>query len=210
MVAVSIPSASSTFGTARPIGTWLGLIPPTFVSFALSDGWWQPLTVIAIYGGLELICNNVFEPWLYGASMGLSEVAQLVSAGLWAFLWGPIGLILSGPLTVVLLVLGKYVRKLEFLAVLMGDEPALEPRVAFYQRLAARDQDEASAIALREAEKSDPEAVLDTVVVPAIGLAREVNRSTTAWLLVPNGVDQTSAATPAACGVAGEVPVTVE
>jgi predicted PurR-regulated permease PerM len=154
------------------IGTWVGLIPPTLYSLAVSDGWWQPVCVLALFGGLELLCNNIFEPMLYGPSMGVSEVAQLVAAGFWAFLWGPIGLILSGPLTVVLLILGKYVRRLEFLAVLMGDEPALEPRVAFYQRLAARDQDEASAIALREAEQAGPEAVFDTVVVPALCLAK--------------------------------------
>jgi predicted PurR-regulated permease PerM len=154
------------------VGTWVGLLPPTLYSLAVSDGWTQPVLVVALFGGLELLCNNVFEPLLYGPSMGVSEVAQLVAAGFWAFLWGPVGLILSGPLTVVLLVLGKYVRKLEFLAVLMGDEPALEPRVAFYQRLAARDQDEASAVALREAEKAGPDAVLDQVIVPALCLAK--------------------------------------
>lgn len=154
------------------IGTWLGLIPPTLYALAVSDGWWQPMYVLALFGGLELICNNVFEPILYGPSMGISEVALLIAAGFWAFLWGPVGLILSGPLTVVLLVMGKYVRKLEFLAVLLGDEPALEPRVAFYQRLAARDQDEAAAIALKEAEKAGPDQVYDDVIVPALCLAR--------------------------------------
>ena len=130
------------------IGTWIGLIPPVLFSFATAPewggGWGQPLAVLALFIGLEVICNNVLEPWLYGSSMGLSEVAQLVAAGFWAFLWGPIGLILSGPLTACLLVLGKHVRRFEFLDVLLGDTPALEPRVAFYQRLAARDQDEAS------------------------------------------------------------------
>ena len=154
------------------IGTWVGLLPPTLYTLAVSDGWGQPITVLALFGGLELLCNNIFEPMLYGPSMGVSEVAQLVAAGFWAFLWGPIGLILSGPLTVVMLILGKYVRKLEFLAVLMGDEPALEPRVAFYQRLAARDQDEASAVALREAERVGPDAVYDDMIVPALCLAK--------------------------------------
>ena len=97
---------------------------------------------------LELACNNFVEPYLYGKSMGLSEVAQLVAAAFWAFLWGPIGLILSGPPTVCLLVLGRHVRQFEFFVVLLGDEPALDPQVAFYQRLAARDQDEAAEIAL--------------------------------------------------------------
>lgn len=154
------------------LGTWLGLIPPTFVTLALSDGWWQPLTVVAIYGGLELICNNIFEPWLYGQSMGVSEVAQLVSAAVWAFLWGPVGLILSGPLTVCLLILGKYVPRFEFLRVLLGDEPALTTDVRLYQRLAAHDQDEASDIAREELKTSTPEQVFDRVLVPALSYAK--------------------------------------
>jgi len=158
------------------IGTWIGLIPPVLFSFATAPewggGWGQPLAVLALFIGLEVICNNVLEPWLYGSSMGLSEVAQLVAAGFWAFLWGPIGLILSGPLTACLLVLGKHVRRFEFLEVLLGDTPALEPKVAFYQRLAARDQDEAADIALDIAAKDGPDAALETVVVPALCIAR--------------------------------------
>jgi predicted PurR-regulated permease PerM/methylmalonyl-CoA mutase cobalamin-binding subunit len=158
------------------IGTWIGLIPPVLFSFATAPdwggGWGQPLAVLALFIGLELVCNNVLEPWLYGTSMGLSEVAQLVAAGFWAFLWGPIGLVLSGPLTACLLVLGKHVPRFKFLDVLLGDTPALEPRVAFYQRLAARDQDEASDIALGVAGKEGADAALESVLVPALCLAR--------------------------------------
>jgi predicted PurR-regulated permease PerM len=158
------------------IGTWVGLIPPALFSLATAPdwggGWGQPLAVLALFLGLEAVCNNVVEPYVYGQSMGLSEVAQLVMAALWAFLWGPIGLILSGPLTVCLLVLGRHVRRLEFFAVLLGDQPALEPPVAFYQRLAARDQDEASEVAVAAAKRSSPEEAFDGVVVPALCLAR--------------------------------------
>lgn len=154
------------------IGTPAGLIPPVLYSFATSTGLAQPLGVLALYVVLEVICNNVFEPWLYGSSMGLSEVAQLVAAAFWAFLWGPMGLILSGPLTTCLLVLGKYASKFKFLDVLLGDEPALPPHVAFYQRLAARDQDEAADIALKEVAGHGPDAAFDTVVVPALCMAR--------------------------------------
>lgn len=154
------------------VGTWIGLIPPVLFSFATAPGWGQPAAVLALFLGLEAFCNNVVEPKVYGASMGLSEVAQLVAAAFWAFLWGPIGLILSGPLTVCLLMLGKHVRRFEFLEVILGDEPALSPRVAFYQRLAARDQDEAADVALEVAKQDGPDAALETVVVPALCLAR--------------------------------------
>jgi len=158
------------------IGTWIGLLPPTIFSIATAPewggGWGQPVAVLALFLGLEAFCNNVMEPKLYGKSMGLSEVAQLVAAGFWAFLWGPIGLILSGPLTVCLLVLGRHVARFNFLVVLLGDEPALMPRIAFYQRLAARDQDEAAEIALDTAKQTTPHAALDEVIVPALCMAR--------------------------------------
>ena len=154
------------------LGSWLALIPPCLYVFATTDGWGMTVGVLVLFGVLELIANNVFEPILYGPSMGLSEVAQLVAAGFWAFLWGPVGLILSGPLTVCLLVLGKHVSRFEFLDVLLGDEPVLPERVAFYQRLTARDQDEASQIALAAAADADATAVFDRVVVPALCLAK--------------------------------------
>src|SRR5262245_34072470 len=112
------------------------------------------------------------EPWLYGQSMGVSEVAQLVSAAFWAFLWGPIGLVLSAPLTVVLLVLGKYVPQLEFLDVLLGDEPALDPAATYYQRLMARDQDEAVQLVLTQVKTSPPEQVYDELLVPALNYTK--------------------------------------
>ena len=154
------------------LGTWLGLLPAVLVTIAFTDGWWQPLTVIAVYGVLELICNNILEPKLYGKSMGLSEVAQLIAAAFWAFLWGPIGLILSGPLTVVLLVLGKYVSGLHFFEILLGDEPVLGLDVRFYQRLTARDQDEAWDL-IRDELKTRPRTdVFDSIIIPALSFAK--------------------------------------
>jgi hypothetical protein len=93
--------------------------------------------------------------------MGISEVAQLIATAFWAYLWGPIGLILSGPLTVCLLVLGRHVTQFHFLAVVLGNMPPLKPRVAFYQRLAARDQDEAEEVALKMAQEIGMEGVFD-------------------------------------------------
>jgi hypothetical protein len=127
---------------------------------------------LLLYFGLEAINNNALEPWLYGKRLGVSQVAQLVSAAFWSFLWGPVGLVLSSPLTTCLLVLGKYVPQAKFLDVLLGDEPALEAKVAFYQRLAARDQDEASDIVLKEAKTQPLPVLFDRVIVPAVSEAR--------------------------------------
>ena len=121
---------------------------PITLSLAMFPGWWQPLLVIGLFVALELVTNNVMEPWLYGHSIGVSEVALLIVAAFWAFLWGPVGLVLSAPLTVCLVVLGKYVPQLAFLDMLLGDEPALDADVSYYQRLLARDQDDAAQLVL--------------------------------------------------------------
>lgn len=158
------------------IGTWIAVIPPFLLSLTSAANWggvWgQPLAVLGLYAFLEITCANFLEPYVYGKSMGASEVAQLVSAALWAFLWGPIGLILSGPLTVCLLVLGRYVDGFRFLVILLGDEPPLSPRLAFYQRLLAKDQDEASEVAMEMARKDGPDKAFDELLAPALSLAR--------------------------------------
>ncbi len=150
------------------VGTWIGVIPPALFTFAVSDGWGLTLGVFALYFGLEAVCNNVFEPLLYGSRLGLSPVAQLVATAFWAFLWGPVGMILAWPLTTCVLMVGKYVPRLQMLNVLLGDEPVLSPRVAFFQRLAARDYDEAADIVEKELAGHSTEKVFDDILIPAL------------------------------------------
>jgi predicted PurR-regulated permease PerM len=154
------------------IGVWIAALPPIVLSLAMFAGWVQPLLVIGLFLTIELLASNVAEPRLYGRSIGVSEVALLVAAAFWAFLWGPIGLVLSSPLTVCMVVLGKYVPQLKFLDVLLGDEPPLDAHITFYQRLLARDQDEATQLILTQAKASSPEQVYDDFLVPALNYAK--------------------------------------
>jgi hypothetical protein len=126
--------------------------------------------------GLEAIAGNVLEPMLYGRSIGVSAVALLVAAAFWTFLWGPIGLVLSCPLTVCLVVLGKYVPYLRFLNVLLGDEPALDEDTTFYQRLSAHDQEEAIRIAHAHAKVHSAEETYDHLLIPALTYAGRDHR----------------------------------
>jgi predicted PurR-regulated permease PerM len=154
------------------IGVWIAALPPIILSVAMFPGWAQPVLVIGLFLTIELTASNVIEPRLYGHSIGVSEVALLVAAALWAFLWGPIGLVLSSPMTVCLVVLGKYVPQLKFLDVLLGDEPPLDAHITFYQRLLARDQDEATQLVLAQAKASSPEQVYDDFLAPALNYAK--------------------------------------
>src|SRR5262249_51570013 len=154
------------------IGPWVAFFFPFVMSIAVLPGFTPPLLVFGLFLCLELVISNVVEPWLYGQSVGVSEVALLVAAAFWTWLWGPLGLVLSTPLTACLAVLGRYVPSLEFLSILLGDGPVLEPHAKYYQRLLARDQDEAVELVEEYAEAHDAENVLDAVFVPALSLAR--------------------------------------
>src|SRR5207247_11379473 len=121
---------------------------------------------------MELVVGNFVDPILFGQSIGVSEVAMLVSAAFWAWLWGPIGLILSAPLTVCLVVLGRYVPQLEFFDVLLGDAPPLPARLVFYQRLLARDQDEAAGLVEMFAKTAPPDHAYREFMIPALVAAK--------------------------------------
>ena len=125
------------------IGSFISAGLPLALAAAVDPGWTMAIWTAALYVVVELTVSQVIEPLLYGHSTGLSPFAVVVSAIFWSWLWGPIGLILSMPLTLCLVVLGRYVDRLEFLDVLLGDRPALTPVESFYQRILAGDADEA-------------------------------------------------------------------
>lgn len=126
------------------IGPVIAAAFPLALSIAVDPGWTMLLWTAALFTVLELVSGNIVEPWLYGASTGLSSIAILAAAIFWTWLWGPVGLLLSTPLTVCLVVLGRHVKQFGFLNVLLGSEPVLEPAESLYQRLLAGDPDEAT------------------------------------------------------------------
>jgi len=154
------------------VGPWVAAILPSVLALAAIDGWLWPLAVIALFIVLELFTNMVLEPLLYSDSAGVSQVALLIAIAFWTWLWGPIGLLMATPLTVCLVVLGKYVPQMEFITVLMSDLPVAESDVIYYQRLLAGDQHEAEEI-VSEYLKSHPlEQVYDDVLLPALNYAK--------------------------------------
>ncbi len=155
------------------VGTLVAAILPIALSLARFDGWHKPLLVFLMVVGLELIVGNFVEPWLYGPHVGISSLALLVAAVFWAVLWGPAGLILSTPLTVCVVVLGRYVPHLSFLHILLGDQPVLAAEAQIYQRLLAMDQLEAHTI-VGQCLKGKPLIELyDSVLIPALSMAEQ-------------------------------------
>jgi predicted PurR-regulated permease PerM len=155
------------------VGATIAMLLPTALALAVFPGWSRPLLTIAVFLALELTAYMVLEPWLYGQSAGVSPVALLVAVIFWTWLWGSVGLLLATPLTVCLIVLSKHLPSMGFLVLLMGDDPVLEPKARYYQRLLAQDQDEAADIVEEYVKANDPESVYDEVLLPALCYAKQ-------------------------------------
>jgi hypothetical protein len=158
------------------VGPWIAAAFPVALSLAVYPGFTMAAATIATFVVLELISNNVLEPWLYGASTGLSTVAIITATVFWTWLWGPPGLLLSTPLTVCIVVLGKHVAPLKFFDVMLGDQPALPPSASYYQRLLAGDRKEAADVVREYAGAHGVDSVPDGVLLPALLLARRDRR----------------------------------
>jgi predicted PurR-regulated permease PerM len=153
------------------IGSYVAAIPPILLAAAVDPGWTKTLWTLAVFVIAEPIMGQVIEPFFLGKRAGLSPFAMIIAASFWTLLWGPLGLVLAAPLTLVLVVLGKYIPNLEFVSVLLGDEPPLSEQHEFYHRLLSGDSFEAVDQIEEESEDSSSEAVLDRLVFPALSLA---------------------------------------
>ncbi len=201
-------------------GTWSVAFLLALFCLATSDGWTEPLLAFGYFALIEILMSQVAEPLLFGHTTGVSPLALVIAITFWTWLWGAIGLMLAIPLTTCLAVLGRYLPQLEFLDVLLGSEPVLDELTSYYQRLLARDQDEATELVEEYIEKHPREAVYDQLLLPAIVQAKhdhergelpkedeqfayEVTRSILADVLEPEEVppDEGSPAPPEKPGV---------
>ena len=153
------------------VGSLISAVLPMTLAAAVEPGWSMTLWTLALYAVVEGVTGQAIEPMVYGRSTGLSPFSVVVAALFWSWLWGPIGLILSTPLTLCLVVLGRHVRRLEFLDVLLGDQPALSPVESFYQRVLAGDADEVRDQAERLLKEQSLSSYYDNVALKGLRLA---------------------------------------
>ena len=175
------------------IGAPIAGLLPTAMALAVFPGWERAAIILGVFILIEIVTANYLEPRLYGKHTGVSPLAILVAATFWTLIWGPIGLLLSVPLTVCMGVLGSHVPGLKFMNVLLGDEPVLQPSAHFYQRLLASDADEAREV-LECYLKDHPLADLyDSVVIPALALAEHDRNEEALDNSTVEFIDQTTA-----------------
>ncbi len=177
--AVGVPSPvlwGILFGCLRfvpYVGAPLAAILPLALAAAVSPGWSVVLWTLGIFVVIETVVGQMVEPFLYGHNTGLSPVAVVLAATFWTALWGPLGLILSTPMTVCLVVLGRHVDQLNFLDVMLGDQPPLSPPELFYQRMLADDPVEASDQAEQCLKTMPLTEYYDKVVLPGLLMAQD-------------------------------------
>ncbi len=152
-------------------GVFIAGAIPLLLSAGVDPTWHDSLLTIALYGLVESIMGQVVEPLAYGHSTGLSPISIVIAAIFWTWIWGPIGLLLSTPLTLCLVVIGRHVKRLEFLDVLLGDRPALTPVESFYQRMLAGDPDEAATQAEQLLRDRPLSTYYDEVALRSLQLA---------------------------------------
>jgi predicted PurR-regulated permease PerM len=155
------------------VGTLLSVLMPASLAFATFPGWAETVQTIALFLTLDFVTAWFIEPLVFGRRTGVSAFALLVSALFWIWVWGPVGLLLATPLTVCITVLGRNVRSLRFLAVIFAEEPALTPHIRYYQRLLARDEDEATLLAERTRQELGNVGVINEVLLPALMLVSQ-------------------------------------
>ena len=153
------------------IGAPVAALTPTLLSLAVFPGWSHSILIFGFFVVLEIVTANYVEPHIYGRHTGLSSLAVLIAATFWTLIWGPIGLILSVPLTVCLVVMGSHFPTFKFLAVLLGDQPAIPHYTSFFQRLLAHDEREAGDILIDSLKNESLVSVYDSIVIPALTLA---------------------------------------
>jgi predicted PurR-regulated permease PerM/methylmalonyl-CoA mutase cobalamin-binding subunit len=166
-------SLAALFRFVPYIGSPVAALLPTLLSLAVFQGWSRTTMIVGVFLVLELFTANYAEPHIYGRHTGLSSLAILVAAAFWTLIWGPVGLALSVPLTVCLVVMGSHIPSLEFLTVMLGDQPVVPPFTCFYQRLLARDQHEASEILETCLKDGSLETIYDSVLIPALILSEK-------------------------------------
>ncbi len=155
------------------VGAVVGAIPPLALAIAVDPDWTMLVWTALLFAIVEPLLGHVLEPLLFGHSTGLSPVAVVLSATVWTFLWGPIGLVLATPLTVCLVVLGRHVGSFGFIDIMLGDRPALSPPQIFYQRMLAGDPSEAILQAREFLRERSLSTYYDEVALEALRLAHE-------------------------------------
>ena len=155
------------------LGAWISATLPILVSFAVFEGWFQPLAVVLVYVAMDLIVNTILEPWLYGKPVGLTSMGVILAVMFWTWLWGPVGILVAVPISLWLVVLGRYVPQMNSFAMLLGDLSDMPSYHTLYQRLLAFDRYESMSILRQQlSQRHRLSETFDQILLPLLQRAQ--------------------------------------
>jgi predicted PurR-regulated permease PerM len=154
------------------IGALMAALLPLTLAAAVGADWQMAIWTVALFAVVETLMGQIIEPFIYGRSAGLSPVAIVVSAAFWTWLWGPLGLLISTPITLCLVALARHVDRLHFIDVMLGDQPALTPQQAAYQQMLTGDPVEAIGQAREFLKEGSVIDYYDKILIRALRLAQ--------------------------------------
>lgn len=178
LLVIGVPNAplwgtlAATLRFVPYVGIWLVAVLTALFAAAVAPAWSLMVMTLVLFVVVEIVVSQLVEPFLYGHTTGLSPLAVVVAAIFWSWLWGPVGLIMSTPLTLCLVVAGRHVKALDVLNILLGDAPALTLPQRLYQRALSGDSDEVIAESRNFLKRKSFAAYCDSVLLPALQLAR--------------------------------------
>jgi predicted PurR-regulated permease PerM len=155
------------------VGVWIAAGCATLFAAAVEPGWSLSIMTVGLFVVVELVVSQFVEPFLYGHTTGLSPLSVVIAAIFWSWIWGPVGLVVSTPLTLCLVVAGRYVKALNALEILFGEVPALTLPQTFYQRVLSDDAGSVIERARTILKSKTFAAYCDSVLMPAMHLARQ-------------------------------------
>jgi len=150
------------------VGPWLSAVLPILLTAAVFPGWSMFVGVIIMFICIEFFSNMVMEPWLYGSSSGISSLGVVVATVFWAWLWGPVGLILAMPMTVCLIVIGKHVPQLAIVNHLFGTESTVPTAGRLYHWMLVGDDLAASEMLAEERDGKEFAKLCDDLLIPVL------------------------------------------
>ena len=153
------------------IGAIMAAGLPIALAAAVGSDWTMTMWTVILFAVVEPLTGHVVEPLVCGRSAGLSPVVVVVAASFWTWLWGPLGLLLSTPLTLCLVVFARHVDRLQFIEVMLGDQPALTPQQTAYQRMLTGDPIDAIEQARSFLKKGTALAYYEEILLGALRLA---------------------------------------
>ncbi len=158
------------------VGSFISAIPPLLMAASVEPGWATFVATLLTFAIGEPLMGHIIEPFVLGRRAGLSPFSMVAAASFWTLIWGPVGLLLAAPITMAVVVLGRYVPGLEFLSVLLGDEPALKPEQEFYHRILSGDAIAAAEQVENTLAESSLADASDKIVLSGLGLAAADHR----------------------------------